>query len=758
MKSIGTILVWVFLWPILLPIWLWKRGKTGRILAGVWTVLLTIYFSTTWAAIYSPESSKSAKRPNNTHTSTPIPTATPLPAKNVALGKPSSADSEQGGSVNSAIRGNDGDAKTRWCAANSRPNHWWMVDLGAPYDLIGSEVSWEYDRKIYKYKVEVSTNQADWIAVADQTQNGSATQIQRDSFTARGRYVRITVTGLEPGTWASFYEFSAIGRPAPTPTPTATPTPTNTPLPATATAAAQATVAAATVAAQQAAATATVAAQQTFAAATISAQATEAAATAAVQAANASATAAVQAIQATATAFACLNASFGADVTIPGGTRFDANASFVKTWRVKNTGKCDWSAGVVIAFESGDKMGAPATVRVGALPVGQQTDVSVSMRAPTQAGKYESVWRMQDAAGSFFGERLTVGIITNETRAQATATPAEDYVPLLGHLYIGVKIYYGTGTIKTYGFEALGGADRCPAMPSGKGVLVRYPDGSTEWKDRMHLVGSGLYFARRSDPKANDIQWVELPGCGTASLPIASDKLTKTTQSGNLRTGPGTNYSVLGGVNAGETLSVLGRNGDSTWLLVLAPSGEAWISAQLVESISISGLPVKTSSAPTVVPVPQPTAQPRAQFNPNSFPQIGQDVEGGGWRFRVVETHKRKAVYLFDTAYIAQGHFLILIIEAVNLQPGTASFAKNVDLYVADVPGKTYESSSKGSSYAAWQYSKDSVYDDVNPGVVSRMAIAFDLPDSVGDVLVSTGKLQKWIYVGNFAQIKSEDS
>ena len=338
--------------------------------------------------------------PTHTRESTPIPSSTPQPAENVAIGKPSSADSEQ--ASNSVAKGNDGDVKTRWCASDSRLNHWWMVDLGAPYDLIGSQVTWEYDGKLYNYKVEASTDKRDWVIAADQTQNTRTTLVQRDSFTVQGRYVRITVTGLPPAAWASFCEFSVFGMPAPTPTPTPSPTATSTPMPATATAAAQAT--------------ATAAKKATEAAATAAVQATEAAATAA-QATEAAATAAAQAIKATATAYACLNAAFVADVTIPDGTRLDTGTSFVKTWRVKNTGKCDWHQDAVIAFESGDQLDAPLTVQVGALPVGQQVDVSVSMRAPVQAGKYTGVWRMQDGGGRFFGGQLTVKIIAAVTAA-----------------------------------------------------------------------------------------------------------------------------------------------------------------------------------------------------------------------------------------------------------------------------------------------------------------------------------------------------
>ena len=85
--------------------------------------------------------------------------------------------------------------------------------------------------------------------------------------------------------------------------------------------------------------------------------------------------------------------------------------------------------------------------------------------------------------------------------------------PLLGHLFIGVKIYYGKGTDKAYGFEAVGGSENCPRMPSGRGVLVRYPDGSEEWQDRGYLIESELFFVKSDDPNAGSFQWREVPGC-----------------------------------------------------------------------------------------------------------------------------------------------------------------------------------------------------------------------------------------------------
>ena len=43
------------------------------------------------------------------------------------------------------------------------------------------------------------------------TANTSTDQTQTDNFKAVARYVKITVTGLESGVWASFYDFKVLG-------------------------------------------------------------------------------------------------------------------------------------------------------------------------------------------------------------------------------------------------------------------------------------------------------------------------------------------------------------------------------------------------------------------------------------------------------------------------------------------------------------------------------------------------------------------
>jgi Glycosyl hydrolases family 43/F5/8 type C domain len=132
-----------------------------------------------------------------------------LADRGIAVGKPSRSDSFEPG--NSPGEGDDEDDVTRWCARDGSPGHWWEVDLGRIYPyLTGTEVYWETDG-VYKYRIDVSNDHTNWTTIVDKTTNSVAAGLMNDNFSASGRYVRITVTGLPPGLWASFYEFRVFG-------------------------------------------------------------------------------------------------------------------------------------------------------------------------------------------------------------------------------------------------------------------------------------------------------------------------------------------------------------------------------------------------------------------------------------------------------------------------------------------------------------------------------------------------------------------
>ena len=97
-------------------------------------------------------------------------------------------------------------------------------------------------------------------------------------------------------------------------------------------------------------------------------------------------------------------AQFIADVTVPDGTRYEPNATFTKTWRLRNIGTCTWTTSYTMAFDSGTAMGSTTSVAMpNSVAPGQNVDVSVNMTAPNAAGHYIGYWSFRNAAGTKFG-------------------------------------------------------------------------------------------------------------------------------------------------------------------------------------------------------------------------------------------------------------------------------------------------------------------------------------------------------------------
>ena len=72
----------------------------------------------------------------------------------------------------------------------------------------------------------------------------------------------------------------------------------------------------------------------------------------------------------------------------------------------------------------------------------------------------------------------------------------------------------------------------------------------------------------------------------------------------NIRTGPGTNYESVGGLNAGTACTITGRNADNSWWQVQCPSGlNGWVYDPLVDVTGNAG-------AAPIVPVPPPPPPP----------------------------------------------------------------------------------------------------------------------------------------------------
>jgi len=130
---------------------------------------------------------------------------------NIALNKTATASSQE--TTHTAAMGNDGNTSTRWSALASATNEWYKVDLGNAYNLTGAEITWEHSTWIYKYRIEVSTDNTNWVTALDKTANTFSGQVENVNFSSNAyRYIRVVVTDWgNGGYWTSINELKVFG-------------------------------------------------------------------------------------------------------------------------------------------------------------------------------------------------------------------------------------------------------------------------------------------------------------------------------------------------------------------------------------------------------------------------------------------------------------------------------------------------------------------------------------------------------------------
>lgn len=124
----------------------------------------------------------------------------------------------------------------------------------------------------------------------------------------------------------------------------------------------------------------------------------------------------------------CDAAQFVIDLSIPDNTVLQPGENFTKSWRLKNVGACTWTSAYSLIFVGGDALG---TVSVAPLPYqvypGETVDLSVSLRAPAQAGLYRGNWMLRNAAGQLFGIGVDAdGMFWVQIQVSGTPAPGRD--------------------------------------------------------------------------------------------------------------------------------------------------------------------------------------------------------------------------------------------------------------------------------------------------------------------------------------------
>jgi len=130
-------------------------------------------------------------------------------------------------------------------------------------------------------------------------------------------------------------------------------------------------------------------------------------------------------------------AEFVEDVTVLDGSAFQPGASFVKTWRLKNSGTSTWTQTYTLVFIDGSLMGASAAVPLPKdVPPGETIDISVDLIAPQEEGGHSGDWKLKNSNGQLFGvgfeadEPFWVDILVSESGSPgSTAYPGATPYP-----------------------------------------------------------------------------------------------------------------------------------------------------------------------------------------------------------------------------------------------------------------------------------------------------------------------------------------
>lgn len=169
--------------------------------------------------------------------------------------------------------------------------------------------------------------------------------------------------------------------------------------------------------------------------------------------------------------------------------------AFVKTWRIRNSGTCDWGPGFVLAFTGGEQMGGPYQVSVLATAAGSTADVSVNLIAPSTPGTYRGNWRMKSDTGLQFGSRVYVQIVV-----PAPVTPTPTAPPASGPTNLQAAV-----------------------QPDGS-VLFTWTDavGEAQYRYEYSFVAGGLGATTSSSLPADTTSWNSgvLDCGGTGSLTL----------------------------------------------------------------------------------------------------------------------------------------------------------------------------------------------------------------------------------------------
>jgi hypothetical protein len=230
----------------------------------------------------------------------------------------------------------------------------------------------------------------------------------------------------------------------------------------------------------------------------------------------------------------------------------------------------------------------------------------------------------------------------------------------------------------------------------------------------------------------------------------------------NLRSGPGTNYPLVGSAAVGKQYEITGRSRDGAWLeICCVKNAPAWIAKSVVTVGGDAGSVKVAANIPTPPPspMPKPTAPPAPAVQ---RPGMHTRTQIGSWEIQAERTQNEKAVYQYDSSKVAMGRYAIVFILAKNLASGTQSINSSLAPMLRDDKGRIYDFSDPLTTerwamiYAMWEFSVGkSVFSDINPGVETPLLMLWDVKEDVQSLtLIMTDGNNRFEWdLGDFANI-----
>ncbi|MGJ3238628.1 MAG: SH3 domain-containing protein [Anaerolineae bacterium] len=278
------------------------------------------------------------------------------------------------------------------------------------------------------------------------------------------------------------------------------------------------------------------------------------------------------------------------------------------------------SSGQSLGFSDDDPLTPMSNdVRVTTiLPTNGTYIVTLNNRGQNSGAFTLSLTTSMSAEATTLSERITVSIVPDSV-AQYFTVPNNPDIPQvlsiqnLSNTEFTVQVWTASGKVLASVDGGLDGATFVlPPSDSSYTVIVNAADAAQGTEVELAILAGAATPSTSSDSSSNN---------DSSSQPVVTDpnQCTITASNANVRSGPGTNYEVVGAIADDSQYIATGQN--SGWYNISYNGQSAWVAASVVTASGNCNLPF--ADAPPAPSAPQPdTTEEVTQATPTYTPTV----------------------------------------------------------------------------------------------------------------------------------------